>query len=81
MLRLFYVPPLERAEPARLPTYPGRASPGACPNTGAQPLAGPPGPPAPLIPPPALPGQQARQAGDALTGSRWSPAEVSGPQQ
>lgn len=74
-------PPLEIAETAWLSTYPGRASPGACPNTGEQPLAGPPGPPAPLIPPPALPGQQARQAGDALTGSRWSPAEVSGPQQ
>lgn len=37
-------PPLEIAEPAQLPTYPGRASPGACPNTGEQPLAGPPGP-------------------------------------
>lgn len=74
-------PPLEIAEPAWLSTYPGRASPGACPNTGEQPLAGPPGPPAPLIPLPALPGQQARQAGDALTESRWSPAEVSGPQQ
>lgn len=70
--------PVEIAEPARPPTYGGRASPGACPSTGEQPLAGP---PAPLIPPPALPGQQARQAGDALTGSRWSPAEVSGAQQ
>lgn len=71
-------PPVEIAEPARPPVYPGRASPGACPSTGERPPAGP---PAPLIPPPALPGQQARQAGDALTGSRWSPAEVSGAQQ
>lgn len=28
-----------------------------------------------------LPGQQARQAGDPLTGSRWSPAEVSEARQ
>lgn len=38
--------------------------------------------PSPRNPPArTLPSQQPRQAGDALTGSRWSPAEVSGAQQ
>lgn len=49
---------------------------------GDNPRLGPPAPLVPLIPPArTLPSQQPRQAGDALTGSRWSPAEVSGAQQ
>lgn len=62
----------------RLASHPDRPT-SSCPAVLGQPPGGPPAPR--NLPACALPSQQPRQAGDALTGSRWSPAEVSGAQQ